>query len=156
MASPYHWGLSSTYLHPPNQCDQIQPPTEPAPPSAAPSQYINLNTDTVSTCPALTNFVLAPSLSLQHLYPPNVVRRSGTNLLSNPTTNLYELPNHLLLQYFFPPNEALQQFRSNYMPPKHDTSLLKTKTQQYAYHPTNCSLSPQYLHPPNSAHTCCV
>ena len=118
----------------------------PISPSAAPPQNINLDNDTTFPFPSSTIFVLAPSLSPQLLYLPNMAKRPGTDLLSNSPTKPYNLPDRLFPQYLFPPNEAFQQQTwSAFMPPKHDTSLLKTTNQQYA----NCSLSPQYLHSQN-------
>ena len=151
ITGDYHLRIST----PPNQSDQIQPFTAPISPSAEPPQHKNLDNENASTFPSPTIFVLTPSLSPQHYYPPSVARRIGKDYLMTSTTKPYDLPNRLSPQYLLPPNEAFQKTRTAFTPPKNDTSLLQFKTQQYTYHPTNCRLSPQYLHPPNPVQTCC-
>ena len=85
ISSPHHWGVSSKYLHPPKQCDRLQPSTAHIPLSAAPPRYMNIENDTAFTYPSAKSFVLAPFLFPQHLYPLNVARRLGIDLLSNHT-----------------------------------------------------------------------
>mmetsp|Transcript_18405 Transcript_18405/g.28177 ORF Transcript_18405/g.28177 Transcript_18405/m.28177 type:complete len:118 (+) Transcript_18405:122-475(+) len=117
---------------------------------------MNLENDAASTYPSAKSFVLAPFLSQQYSYPPNVARRLGTDLLPNHTTNLYNLSDRLSPQYLFPPNEAFQQILPAFMPLTNNTSHLQPKTQQSVYHLINCSLLSQYLHTPNSTQICCV
>ena len=116
ISSPHHWGVSSKYLHPPKQCDRLQPSTAHIPLSAAPPRYMNIENDTAFTYPSTKFFVLAPFLSPQHLYLLNVARRLGVDLLSNHTSKSYNFSNHLSPQYLFPPNKAFQQIRPAFMP----------------------------------------
>mmetsp|Transcript_36450 Transcript_36450/g.71729 ORF Transcript_36450/g.71729 Transcript_36450/m.71729 type:complete len:368 (-) Transcript_36450:132-1235(-) len=121
--------------------------------STNPKNLLLLNTITKNstTFPSPTMFDLAPFLSPQLLYPPNVARRPR-NFQIKPITKLSKFSDRLSPQYLFPPNET----RLSQMHRTTEHSQQQTTTQQYVHHPINCSLSPQYLYPPNPARTCCA